>query len=250
MKHIIQSIFLLTISVILLSACSMNVDFYSKANNGNDIAQGTSIQKEIVPKTKAPEATDEAEDLPEEHNQGGGHLGNELYPIHLSFAGILSYTPGDNTFMDTRSEEVSVATDEFINKYANCRASRPPLVYYIIHRLDLSREEIEYYYRNSNISKEYIDALFCEDEEEAKKLLKSPYAFQIGENIYNIYEIQQMIEQKDLSDELIEFMNSNEFKVVMENINNYLIESDPMCVKYSKELANFVRSSINQDIAE
>jgi len=236
MKHIMHSILVIFISILMLASCSVNVNPGRETSKNNDVIQNNTddeeTHSEMGEPTKASEET--------EHNQGGSHMGDELYPLYIPIAGILSVTPGDDTFMVTKSAEVAAASDEYLRIYAENRSILPPLVYYVIHELDLTKEEVEYYYRHSNVSEEYIDALFCEDEEEAKKLLKSRYAFQIGENIYNIYEIQQMAAEKSVSSEVQAYMKTDEFKGVIENIKDYLNNADPMKNHYDASVYSFI----------
>ena len=237
MKHIIRSILVIIISIFMLASCSMNINHDHETVKNNDVIQHYTDDEDTRPEmTKTPEDT--------EHNQGGSHMGDELYPLYMPIAGILSVTPGDDTSMVTKSAEVAAASDEYLKLYGENRSSLPPLVYYIIHELDLTREEVEYYYRDSIVSADYIDALFIDDVEIAKKLLKSPYAFQIEENIYNIYEIQQIAAEKSISRELQAYMSSDEFKEVIENINDYLDNADPLRNHYDTSVFSFIESSV------
>ena len=166
--------------------------------------------------------------------------GNDnLYPIYHPAAGILSFTPGDGTFMDTRSADVAAVSNEFMEKYAENRSSLPPLVYYVIHKLNLTRNEVEYYYKDSGVTKEYIDALFCPDEEEAKQLLRSPYAFQVGDNLYNVYELMELTSD-NIPSEIMSYFYTEDFYIVCANIMDYLGQADPAGSMYSQELVDFV----------
>lgn len=246
MKHIICSVLAVFISILMLASCSMNFTPQHETESGNDVVENnTSIEgtKDIIGETNPEENNHE-----EEHNQGGGYMGDELYPLYTPLAGILSVNPGDDTFMVTKAAEVAMVSEEYMNLYTENRSTLPPLVYYVIHELDLTREEIEYYYRNSNVSTEYIDAFFVDDVETAKELLKSQYAFQIGECTYNIYEIQQMASEKSISRELQAYMNSDEFKEVIENINDYLDDVDPFGIHYEASVFTFVESHADHNI--
>jgi len=142
--------------------------------------------------------------------------------LYDPLADDLSLTPGDNTFMRTKREKVTSSMIMYHMKYEPTDYTRPPLVYYVIHDLNLSREEVEYYYRNYDVTDEFIDALFCEDVEEAKSRLKYPLAFKIGNSVYHVYELMDLIAYNNLTPEIEAYIGSDEYNAVIHNIQKRL----------------------------
>ena len=179
---------------------------------------------------------------------GGEHGGDELYPIHIPSMGMISFRGG--TFRDKMD-----ALNESIDKYEygtregnRYSSSRVPLWYHLVHDLNLTREDVEQYYKDigvnlNNIPAEIIDALFLEDENEAKKILKSPFAFYADGSVYNIYDLAEMGtgKTKQLN------IDEEEMAVTLSNIDKYLskMEEDSR-IEYDSYIRKFVDSCAEQ----
>jgi len=159
-------------------------------------------------------------------NLAARHNRSYLFQIYDPIADNLVPTPGDDTFMRTKAGLVTEVQQEYNDCFSFLNPYRPPLVYYVIHELNLSRLEVEYYYRNYDVTDEFIDALFCEDVDEARARLKNPHAFKIGYTIYPVFEFMNLIEADELTDEMREYIGSDEYNEVIDNLKKYIIEKN------------------------
>ena len=176
-----------------------------------------------------------------EYYTGEGRGNDYLYPLYLSFVDGISFSGGifrDN--MDALSESI----DKFEygtrdgNKYSN---SRVPLWYHLVHDLNLTREDVEQYYKDvgvnlNNIPAEIIDALFLEDENEAKKILINPLAFYADDSIYNLYELYEMGIEKTFQLNI----DKEEMAETFSRIVIYLKETENGSISYSDAFLAFV----------
>jgi len=102
------------------------------------------------------------------------------------------------------------------------KTTRPPVLYYVVQKMGITRDEIEQYNKELGIDampQELVDGLFVEDVNEAMQIFKSPFAFYGDGNVYNIYDIWK------LSDEQIDSLNiaDDEFIKTAELIIQYVI---------------------------
>ena len=125
---------------------------------------------------------------PDDDNPLPGNSDDELALRYKPFSGNVGFTPGDVSVFEKRSQELAEATNAFFSEYANDMASSPPLMYYLVHRMGLSKAEMYDYYR-TNVPPSMIDYLFIEDVEEAKRALMVDCAFYSEGKVYSFYEV-------------------------------------------------------------
>lgn len=140
---------------------------------------------------------------------GGGGADFDSY-YHIGFCSVC-FSVGskdgkavnfENTFVKDRNDEVI----ELINKYDNliktdnCRYQNT--LWYLVKDLGLTRADIEAYEScmdESHVEKltnEQIDALFIEDECEARNAMREPWTLFDGELVYTIKDIEKMTEDE------------------------------------------------------
>lgn len=127
---------------------------------------------------------------PVDDNTLPGNNDDELALRYKPFSGNVGFTPGDGSVFEKRSQELAEATNAFFNEYANDMASSPPLMYYLIHRMGLSKAEMYDFY-SPNLSPSTINYLFIEDVEEAKRTLMTDCAFYCSGKVYSFYEVYE-----------------------------------------------------------
>ncbi len=113
---------------------------------------------------------------------------DELALRYKPFSGIVGFTPGDGSVFEKRSQDLAEATDAFFNEYINDMASSPPLMYYLVHKMGLTKSQMRDYYGPS-VPPPTIDYLFIEDMEEAKQALMVDCAFYWSGKVYSFYEV-------------------------------------------------------------
>jgi len=125
---------------------------------------------------------------PVDNNPLPGNIDDELALRYLPFSGIVGFTPGDGSVFEKRYQDLVEATDAFFSEYANDMASSPPLMYYLVHRMGLSKAEMYDFY-SPNVLPPLVDYLFIEDVEEAKRALMMDCAFYSEGKVYSFYEV-------------------------------------------------------------
>ncbi|MBQ2767703.1 MAG: hypothetical protein IJF49_06455 [Clostridia bacterium] len=113
---------------------------------------------------------------------------DELALRYKAFSGIVGFTPGDGSVFAERSNELAAATDAFFKEYENDKASSPPILYYLVQKMGLTKSDMRDYY-SPNVPPTFIDALFIEDMEEAKRALMTDYSFYANGKVYTFYEV-------------------------------------------------------------
>lgn len=106
---------------------------------------------------------------------------------YRAFSEIVSFTPGDGSAFSKRPNDLASATDAYFAEYGNDVASRPPLLYYLVHKMRLTESEVYGLFPTG--SPAYTDSLFIADIEEAKRALMTEYSFYTDGKVYTFYEV-------------------------------------------------------------
>ena len=146
-----------------------------------------------------------------------GNGEDELALRYKAFSGIVGFTPGDGSVFAKRSADLAAATDAYFDEYGNDVALRPPLMYYLVHKMGLSKSEVYAYYR-PNVPPTFMDYLFIEDMEEAKRALMTDYSFYADGKVYTFYEVYNA----EMAGEPLFDITESDHAVVWWNIYDYL----------------------------
>lgn len=146
-----------------------------------------------------------------------GNGEDELALRYKAFSGIVGFTPGDGSVFAKRSADLAAATDAYFDEYGNDVALRPPLMYYLVHKMGLSKSEVYAYYR-PNVPPTFMDYLFIEDMEEAKRALMTDYSFYADGKVYTFYEVYNA----EMAGEPLFNITESDHAVVWWNIYDYL----------------------------
>lgn len=143
---------------------------------------------------------------------------DELALRYKPFSGIVGFTPGDGSIFEKRSQELAKATDAFFTEYANDIASSPPLMYYLVHKMGLTRAQMRDYY-SPNVPPTTIDYLFIEDVEEAKRALMMDCAFYAEGKVYSFYEVYRA----EMAGEPLFDITASDHAATWWNVYDYLL---------------------------
>ena len=156
---------------------------------------------------------------------GGEHMGDELFGLYIGYVDTMLFY--DTTLDSFDFDEYAKLTQEYEQYYRDATTmsgyslARPPLLYYCVKKLNLTQADINTYNNVRglvNLPQKMIDSLFLEDENEAKKVFKSPYVLYSDGKIYNVYEVMRL---KD--DEISSLkVTQDEMKEFIDNISNYI----------------------------
>ena len=152
-------------------------------------------------------------------------MGDELYGKYIRYVDTMLFY--DTTLDSFDFDEYAKLTQEYEQYYRDAATmsgyslARPPLLYYCVKKLNLTQADINTYNNVRglvNLPQKMIDSLFLEDENEAKKVFKSPYALYSDGKIYNVYEVMRLND-----DEISNLkVNQDEMKEFIDNISNYI----------------------------
>ena len=218
-------------------------DVVSKPDDGPKVSDSVTEPPESTVNTEenvdpADENTTDVSDTEVPEDVGGSGFIIENYSYYPAvFMGVdLGWTDSEGCFIYDRAEEV----DEIIYELDSLRKEYPygygralflygNMIWHLVQRLDLTREDVEIYSELShcNFSDEQIDALFIEDEVEARKALRREDVFfsELTGELYTVYEIRNMDQQEfdaiGISDEEIERVCEYLDEYLPENIRHY-----------------------------
>ena len=146
-----------------------------------------------------------------------GNGEDKLALRYKAFSGIVGFKPGDGSVWAERSADLAVATDEYFAEYGNDVASRPPLVYYLVQKMGLSKSEMYALYC-PDVLPDFVDYLFIGDTEEAKRALMTDYSFYADGKVYTFYEVYNA----EMAGEPLFDITESDHAVVWWNIYDYL----------------------------
>jgi len=214
MKSISIVCIIILLAVSLLS-CQSEVE---KAESAQSVSGGSTTE-EREDDTDIAQSNDTTEAAPEDTVKpapygvgGGGEEFDDFYKYCFCSIGFFYVnSKGESvnfsgTFITERRDEVVERLDyydQFFKDPNSC--DHKNYMWYMVKDLELSREDIELY--NSmledgspeKLSEEDIDALFIEDEYEARDAMRSETTLFDGKDVYRIIDIEKMSKEEFLS---------------------------------------------------
>ncbi len=141
--------------------------------------------------------------------------GDELYSPYSGWVDGIVHKSG------TFSENFGDYMKEWDESIVYERGTRPALMYYLVGKMNLTREDLEAYYGDD--TPEYIyEGLLTESLAESMQLLKSPYAFYHEGNLYTVYDVFDMYYR----DEYAFDIDAPEYAEVWQNAKEWLASPD------------------------
>ena len=206
--------------LIILTICCV-ICLYSCANESVNNPQDSIINNEII--------TDETSDIldTEDPDMGDNDMGETSSEIGGAHMGDLLYTPypyyvdGVVKKKNTFSENYAAYMDEYVQMEGKWENNRPAVLYYLVHKMELTRDDLETYFTAlgyENVPDSVYSGLLSETLEESMQLLKTEYAFYNNGKLYTIYDVYEMQETRSFAFDI----NDAAYDTVWENINAYL----------------------------
>lgn len=191
---------------------------------------------------------------PTDLNAIGGENFDELKLKFINeFSGVGAKS-GDKNFYNSRLRDVSDAISKYEELYPNQNfwriPTQPPLMYFLIREMPLSREEVELYSQEHNnlFSEELIDALFNDNLGEAMRLFLSPYNFYCDGGAYTFYHFYELVTDPDSGYKVTDFENYEE---ILTNVYEYMYSNysgkHPFITYYPTEMVEFVEQYIPEE---
>ncbi len=222
MKKYIFALTIMICSALLFSCSSVGtvddtevVD--SVKTTGNHVTENVIIDKTNSDTESFAEPTDI-------NAVGGGNFDELKLKFRDELSGV-GAKPGDENFYHARKRDVSDAISKYEKLYPSQNSWRipekPPLMYFLIREMPLSREEVELYSREHDnlFSEELIDALFNDNLGEAMHLFLSPYNFYCDGGAYTFYHFYELVTAPDSGYKITDFENYEE---VLANVYEYM----------------------------
>lgn len=199
----------ITIISCLLVSCAKTGKTDEKNNTLSDSETiSTTETKEEGTQDTLPEAETSEQSENDDGVGGGGTEYGSYY--HIGFRSVdFGYVDKngnpvnfENTFIREREDEVFATLNKYDSqlKMNDCRYRN--LLWYVVKELGLTREEVEQYEslieegQPEKLTDEQIDALFIEDECEARNAMREPWTLFDGELVYTIEDIARMTKEE------------------------------------------------------
>ncbi len=184
----------------------------------------------------------------------GGENFDELKLKFSNPCRVIGAKPGDGNFYNCRIQDVSKAISKFEDVYPYDKLWRtpdePPLMYFLIREMPLTREEVELYSQEHNnlFSQDFIDALFNDNLGEAMRSFVSPYNFYCDGGVYTFYHFYELVTDPDSGYNVTDFENYEE---VLENVYEYMYSNysgkHQFITYYPTEMVEFVEQYIPEE---
>lgn len=174
---------------------------------------------------------------------GGGFNGYDVDSIYGFFDGI-EFIPNTFAMWDDTTKYI----DEFDKSDWFSDADRPCLMYFLVHKLNLTRDDLETYFTVQGsaeyMTEDYYRGLLTDNLSESMQLLKTKYAFYRDGALYTFYDIREMSE----NDAKV-FTEGTEYADVWENILECMKQSTMML--YDEKNIAFVEKAVrNTEVKE
>lgn len=230
------------IGLLILTFCCV-MSLYSCANNHIEGFQDSNIDIEDVSGKSVEEDLDTQAPDSYQNNEnetmnavGGSHMGDELYSPYSGYVDIVVYKEG------TFSENFGEYMDEFDEMEGKWENDRPALMYYLVQKMNLTREDLEIYYDAlgfENVPESIYEGLLTDSLAESMQLLKTEYAFYNDGKLYTVYDVYNLETENMLAFNAMD----SAYNSVWENISDYLDTTNVIGV--SNDFMQFVNQNVD-----
>ena len=215
-KNTFVWLLIICMGMFLLSSCS-KINNFTQEDNPQSIDEFSDSLEENIDG--------------EDESVGGEHMGDELYSPYGIFDHI-QYIAG--TFVENSTTYVA----QYAKLFPDDTPDRPSVMYFITQAMELTREDLELYFKELGIADKITDSMYegllTEDLSESMQLLKTPYAFYEDGKLYTIYDLY---ESKN-TEEVKAFIKQEEYADTWKAIQEYIEDNGEY--EYSSKLISYV----------